>query len=322
MIVDPGETFGSYRIIRLLGRGGMSEVYEAVAPDGKAVAVKVFSVRRTDDEFLRKRFLAEGRILSCLDHSNLVHVYEVGVDPESETPYLVMELVLSADGSARTLADVQKAGEVTAEKAERWYGQLCVALRACHVRGIVHRDVKLNNVLVDAEGNAILSDFGVSRVFDPELRDELQMTTTFVEGETTGTRPVMGTFWYLAPEVRQGVEAMPASDWYALGVLFFRLLTGLWYEANTNAFDLLAPYDKVWTTRLRRLLSVDPAARNPAEQPVSCKDRFLTVSRILWSVALFVLALGFLFYLLFRQSSSQSSTASPPSQPQPPTSTS
>lgn len=89
MIVNPGETVGSCRIIRLLGCGGMSEVYEAVAPDGKAVALKVFSSRRSDADFLRKRFLAEGRILSRLAHPNLVHVHECGVDPGSETPYLV-----------------------------------------------------------------------------------------------------------------------------------------------------------------------------------------------------------------------------------------
>jgi len=257
-----GDRLGSYRIVRELGQGGMGAVYEVEQTDvGAHHALKVFTLDHGHVDFLRKRFLTEGKVLERLSHPRLVHVHGLGVDAATDRPYFVMDLVLDEKGNPTTLEDVRKVGKVTEAQAERWFGDLCAALDYCHAQGIVHRDVKLNNILIDATGHAVLSDFGVSRIFDPEVRDELQVTTTFVEGETTGTRPVMGTYWYLAPELRKGAEATAASDWYALGVAFFRLLTGMWYEPGTEALDLLAPYDRRWRERLERLLCADPDRR-------------------------------------------------------------
>jgi len=256
-----GDSVGPYRIGRLLGRGGVGEVHETWDAEGNARALKIFSADHGAVAFLRRRFLTEGRLLAKLSHPRLVHVHDVAVEEETGRPYFVMDLVLDADGNPMTLEGFRKAGKVTETLAERWYDDLCEALDYCHSRGVVHRDVKLNNVLLDAAGHAVLSDFGVSRIFDPGVRNDLQVTTTFVEGETAGTHPVMGTYWYLAPELRKGGEATAASDWYALGVTFFRLLTGMWYEPGTDALDLLTPFDRRWRDRLERLLSDDPAAR-------------------------------------------------------------
>jgi len=280
----------------------MGEVYEAETDGGKRVALKLYAVDRGEVAFLRRRFLCEGRLLAHLSHPNIVHVHAVGVDTQEGTPYLVMDLVLDKKGRSRTLADIQKAGEVTEAKAETWYGQLVAALHCCHAHKIVHRDVKLNNVLLDAEGNAVLSDFGVARVFDPELRAELQVATTFIEGETTGTRPVMGTYWYLAPEIRKGRPATPASDWYALGVLFFRLLTGMWYEPGTQALELLAPYDRRWRERLEKLLSDDPAARIPADadHPVDTTSSSRPSRRTFYTVLGFLVLSIVVSLVLFR----------------------
>lgn len=265
MVTTLGE-IGGYSLVRRLGRGGMGEVYEAVAPDGRRCALKVFALAQTERRFLADRFRVEGRILAKIEHPRLVHVFELGSDPADARPFFAMELVLGASGEPQTLEDVRRAGKVSEALAERWYQDLRSALVYCHSQGIVHRDLKLENVLVDAEGHAVLTDFGVSRIFEPEVRSELGVTTTFVEGETTGTRPVMGTYWYLAPEVRRGAVATAASDWYALGVAFFRLLTGMWYEPGTDALELLSPFDPKWRRRLARLLDESPARRSPFEE--------------------------------------------------------
>ena len=213
----------------------MGCVYEVVADeDATRLALKVFSLDHGNREFLRRRFLAEAKILSRLNHPRLVHVHESGIDESSGTPYYVMDLVQSAVGKSETLEDVRKAGKVTEARALQWLADICEGLEYIHAQGVVHRDVKLENVLIDENGHAVLSDFGVSRIFDDRLRNELMVTTTFIAGETTGTQPVMGTYWYLAPEIRKGGAATPESDWYSLGVLMYRLLTGMWYEPNTK----------------------------------------------------------------------------------------
>jgi len=254
---------GGYRILRTLGKGGVGEVFEVLDAEGRHFALKVFSVDHGAKAFLQRRFRTEGRLLKTLFHPRLVRVHDSGVDAVTGRPYFVMDLVLDKNGHSMTLEDFRQTEKVTESLAERWYEDLCSALAYCHSCGVIHRDIKLNNVLIDAAGHAVLSDFGISRVLDQRFRDELQMTTTFVEGETTGTRPVMGTYWYLAPEVRAGSAATAASDWYALGVTFFRLLTGLWYEPGTNALDLLDLSDRHWRERIERLLSDDPNERVP-----------------------------------------------------------
>lgn len=255
---------GSYRIVRELGRGGMGAVYEAVHDvSGVRRALKVFTLDHGNREFLERRFLAEGRLLAKLDHPRLVRVVESALDADTQAPYFAMDLVLNAGGISQTLEQVRKAGAVTEEQALGWLADICEGLDYVHAAGVVHRDIKLENILIGADNRAVISDFGVSRIVADRLRDELMVTTTFVTGETTGTKPVMGTFWYLAPELRQGGEATPASDWYAVGVLMYRLLTGMWYEPGTAAFELLSPFSPECQAVVRRLLSDDPAQRRP-----------------------------------------------------------
>ena len=258
------DQIGSYRLVRELGHGGMGTVYEVVHEEtGARRALKVFTLDHGNREFLRKRFLAEAKILAKLESPHLVKVHELAIDEDGLTPYFVMDLVLGARGEPETLEDVRRAGKVTESAALRWYEDLRQGLAYIHSQGVVHRDVKLENVLVDAAGHAVLSDFGVSRIFGDRMRSELMVTTTFIAGVTTGTKPVMGTYWYLAPEIRRGGDASPASDWYSLGVLMYRLLTGMWYEPNTKAFDLLLPFSRKCQRTVRRLLSDDPAERCP-----------------------------------------------------------
>ena len=316
MSLRPGDWVGGgYRIVRLLGRGGMGRVYEAVC-DGQSFAVKVFSANHGNLGFLRKRFCAEAKILSRLDSPRLVKVRELAINESDGAPYFVMGLVLNAKGVPETLEDARKSRKATEAQAMAWYEELREGLEYVHSQGIVHRDVKLENVLLDAEGHAVLSDFGVSRIVDDRVRDELSVTMTFVTGATTGTKPVMGTYWYLAPEIRRGGEATPESDWYSLGVLMYRLLTGMWYEPNTKAFDLLAPFSKDCRRIVRRLLSDDAGTRRPRPEDFRTHGAGASRPRVVEAIlgVLFFVLLGLSAWLCFSpdSSSSPSPSSSPP----------
>ena len=251
-----------YRIGRLLGRGGMSEVYEAETPDGRRVAVKIFRDER-QSRFLRDRFMAEARLLKTLYHPGIVRVHDCGIDGETGRAWFAMDIVLGADGKARTLEDVRKEGGVGDAQLRTWFAEAKSALDYLHKCGVVHRDVKLENILIDSDGHARLADFGVSRIIDKKLKSEVGVESTFVTGETTGTRPVMGTYFYIPPEIRAGAPATAATDGYALGVAFFRMLTGMWYEPGTNALDLLAPFPDFWQRELPKLLAAGRMAALP-----------------------------------------------------------
>ncbi|MBQ2628825.1 MAG: serine/threonine protein kinase [Kiritimatiellae bacterium] len=262
MKLAAGDAIGGYRVLRQLGAGGMGAIYEVEHVNlGVRYALKAFTREHGDVESLRRRFWVEGMALARLRHPNLLRVYDFGEDAERGVLYFVMDLVVGSDGAARTLADVEP-GEVDERQLAKWYGELRSALEYIHSRGIVHRDFKPGNVLIDAQGNAILGDFGISRFVDGELREELGITTT-VEVEKAEARTIMGSVMFLAPEVRRGENATPASDAYALGVTFYRLLTGIWYEPGPVADGFLAEFGDEWSNALRQLLSDDPAVRLP-----------------------------------------------------------
>lgn len=308
MRLASGETIGSYRLIRLIGQGGMGEVYgvEHIALR-LPCALKVFTADGAKKEFLRKRFLAEGRLLARLDHPRLVKVRDLAVDETSGAPYFAMDLVLDEDGEPRTLEDWRKRRKPDEEAIASVYADLREGLEYLHGQGVVHRDLKLENVLIGHDGRAVLSDFGVSRIFDENLRRALSVTVTFAADKA----PIMGSFGYLAPELKRGEAATPASDAYALGVLVFRLLTGVWYENDSAAMDLLAGFDERWTTLLTQLLSEDPSKRLPLPElvlrspTVGCdlrahRNRLKT--QIAFALGLITVILGACLYFVSRPS--------------------
>ncbi len=251
----------SWKFIRLLGKGGMAEVYEVEDTRlGTRAALKLFSCAKDADGDVRARFLAEAALLARLSHPRLVRVFDYGIDSSSDRPYFVMDLVLAPSGDPKTLADKEFAGADESHVA-MWYDDLRDALDFIHARGIVHRDIKLQNVLVGPDGHAVLSDFGVAKIFDMSLRKEVGLSPEATLHAAKERRTVMGSLGYLAPELEMGVAASPASDYYALGVLVFYLLTGTWCEPRTNLADALATYDPVWMDILPKLLHATPAAR-------------------------------------------------------------
>ena len=262
-----------YKLKRLLGKGGMADVFEAESSDGRRVAVKIFRNEK-NSRFLKERFMVEAKLLGTLYHPNIVRVHDYGVDETTGCAWFAMDLVLGADGKAKTLEDARKSGNVGDEQLRMWFNESKAALDYLHKCGVIHRDVKLENILIDEDGHARLADFGVSRIVDERLKGEITVSPTFVTGETTGTRPVVGTYFYLTPAVRSGAPATAATDRYALGVTFFRLLTGMWYEPGTNALDLLAPFPNFWCQELPKLLNAAGRAVSMKPPPIgSCVPR-------------------------------------------------
>lgn len=261
-VFSEGRIVGSYRIVRLLGSGGMGEVYEAEHTRlGVRRALKVYAVEGKDTKLYLKLFLKEQQTLSVLDHPRIVRIHEFEIDQKSGLPYFTMDLVLRADGSPMTLEDERRSG-VSEERAVTWLRDICEGLDYIRGAGVVHRDVKLENILVGPDGHVVLSDFGISRIFDEELRRKLDITMTIPQN---GVARQFGSVNYMAPELKgtKPAQATPASDAWALGIALFRYLTGIWLEPENRAKSLriLADYELPWQPIIGRLCDDNPASR-------------------------------------------------------------
>ena len=234
--LQPGQRIGAYKILRQLGVGGMGQVYEAEhVALGVRRALKVFSTVSEHSEFLRKRFVAEGRILADLQHPRIVRVYDLVVDEDSGMAYFEMDLVLSPNGQPRTLADEQREG-VGEEKIAGWFKDICEGLAYIHSQGVVHRDISLDNILIGPDGHAVITDFGIAKIIDDSYRKKIDVTVTMVYKD--GSEMRMGKGLYMAPELKkQDGRASFASDAWAVGVLLFRMLSGSWYDVGTHLED-------------------------------------------------------------------------------------
>jgi serine/threonine protein kinase len=221
-VPEIGSLIGGHRLRRLVGRGGMGVVYEAVdeALD-RTVALKLIAPELAAEPGFRERFMTESRIAASLDHPNVVPIYRAG--EEDGLLFLAMRFVTGDD--LRTL--VERDGPLQPGRATSVIAQVAAALAAAHSRGLVHRDVKPANVLVTADGHCYLTDFGLVK--------DLAATTGI-----TRTGEVLGTLDYVAPERIQGGETGPWTDVYALGCVLFFVLTG------RVVFPLDEPERKLW----------------------------------------------------------------------------
>jgi uncharacterized RDD family membrane protein YckC len=205
----PGETFGNYQIIRLLGRGGMGEVYEAEhRPSGRRVALKVMG-HALESDTDRKRFLREGRLAASISHPHVVYVF--GSEEINGRPVIAMELVPGG-----TLKDrVRKEGSLKPSEAVDAILQMIEGLEAAHNAGILHRDIKPANCFVAPDATIKIGDFGLS-------------ISTIARGETllTASGSVVGTPTYASPEQLRGEELDVRSDIYSVGASLYYLLTG------------------------------------------------------------------------------------------------
>ena len=263
-IFEEGQTLGPYRIVRCIGCGGMGEVYE-VEHEGLGVryALKAFAYSGKSGLMLRAKFMEEGQVLARLRHPNLVRVFDLTVDGATGVAYYVMDLVRYKDGNAYSLADVDRtsAGE---DQIYLWCRDVCNALDYIHSKGVVHRDVKLNNILLNIDKHAILSDFGVAHIFgDGMVKSASGAHATGAFNALDGRNVVLGTDIYKAPEVVAGAEATQAADTYSLGVAMFKLLTGVWHEPGADVRALLSgrTWKYRWADVLPGMLATAPEDR-------------------------------------------------------------
>ncbi|GAA1366449.1 Stk1 family PASTA domain-containing Ser/Thr kinase [Arthrobacter rhombi] len=206
-----------YDVGDLIGRGGMADVYHARDIRlGREVAIKLLRRDLARDPVFQTRFRREAQAVAGLNHPSIVAVYDTGeeesegaADHEVKVPYIVMEYV-----KGKTLRDLLKAGELTAESSIRYTVGVLGALQYSHLKGIVHRDIKPSNVMVTGDDQVKVMDFGIARA----LADSAATMTQ--------TQAVVGTAQYFSPEQARGESVDARSDLYSAGCLLYELLTG------------------------------------------------------------------------------------------------
>jgi serine/threonine protein kinase/Flp pilus assembly protein TadD len=212
--LQPGERVGPYELIRLLGAGGMAEVWLAKRADGafsREVALKLPSMTRVRRD-LEERFARERDILASLEHPHIARLYDAGIDPHG-LPYLSMEYV-----QGELLTDWCDAQRLDIRARLRLFLQVLEAVQYAHERHVIHRDLKPSNILVTKAGQVRLLDFGVATLLDNgDVADQTPLTTVYGHALT----PI-----YSSPELIRGDPVTAKSDIYSLGVVLFELLTG------------------------------------------------------------------------------------------------
>src|SRR5262245_23977773 len=201
---------GAYRVISLIGRGGMGAVYLAERDDAQfnqQVAVKIIK-RGMDTDFIRERFLRERQILAGLDHPYVARLLDGGTT-EDGLPYFVLEHVAGA-----TITDYCEANRLSIAERLKLFRQVCAAVQHAHQKLVVHRDLKPSNILVNRDGAPKLLDFGIAKLLAPDVDDA-----------RTRTEQRMLTPDYASPEQVLGMSVTTAADIYSLGVVLYELLT-------------------------------------------------------------------------------------------------
>ena len=219
-----GKRLGDYELIERIGGGGMAEVYRArqLTAFGREVALKVIRTDLSESEEFRARFLREAQAISRLSHPNILPLIEFG--EENETLYLVMPLI--REGTLRDLLK-SRGDMLPLEEGVPFFIQLCNAVQYAHDQGIIHRDIKPQNVLLQQRTHVLLTDFGIARD-----RSGKQITSV-------GTG--IGTVDYMAPEQALG-EADMRSDIYSLGIVLYQLLTGLLPYQGTTPLQVIVKH--------------------------------------------------------------------------------
>ena len=219
MTVEAGRKLGRYVLSRKIGAGGMAEVWEAF-DEGlhRSVAVKVVRDEIAGEAEFRERFIREARLAAQLEHPRILPIYDFGT--EAGVTYLVMPLLPGGSLKERI------SGPMPADEAVEALAAIAAALDHAHGRGVLHRDVKPSNVLVDASGSLLLADFGLAK-------------NTAVSSELTVAGMVVGTPAYMAPEQAIGRPVDARADQYALGIVAFELLTGRTPFRSESPFAIL-----------------------------------------------------------------------------------
>ena len=269
MMLEKGTTIAGYRITGILGQGGMGIVYEAnqIALDRK-VALKVLAPHLSDDVLFRERFRREGQLQAGIDHPHIVTVYEAG--DSDEGVFIAMRLIRGPN-----LKDMIVSRELDPGRTIRILNPIADALDAAHEAGLIHRDIKPQNILVAGRDHPFLADFGLTKAAG--------------EKSLTRTGQFVGTFDYISPEQVKGERATHQSDVYALAAVLYECLTGVVpFPKDSEAAVLYAqmadPPPKVTDQRPELAPSLDEViakgmAKEPADRYRSCEQLLLETSR-------------------------------------------
>ncbi|OOE01752.1 serine/threonine protein kinase [Anoxybacillus kestanbolensis] len=224
---------GRYKLLQLIGGGGMANVYLArdIILD-RDVAVKVLRLDFVNDELFIKRFRREAQAATSLNHENIVTIYDVGED--DGIYYMVMEYVRGC-----TLKQyIQQHAPLPVQEALRMMDQLTGAIAHAHQNGVIHRDIKPQNILVAEDGTLKITDFGIA----------VALSSTTI----TQTNSVLGSVHYLSPEQAKGGMATEKSDIYSLGIVMFELLTGQLPFSGESAVAIVLKHLQTETPSVRR----------------------------------------------------------------------
>jgi serine/threonine protein kinase len=266
-----GTRLGQYEIVERLGGGGMAVVYRAVQqPLGREVALKALSSELFQDEGFVKRFETEAKTLAKLDHPNILPIYDFEVIDGNA--FLTMPLIRGG-----TLRDILNRGPMDALTAWRYLREIGDGLQHAHDAGIVHRDLKPTNVLIHADGRAMLADFGLAR----GAGQPTHLTTIGL---------AIGTPGYMAPEQVMGHDVDKCADIYAMGVLTFEMLTGRLPYIGSNRMEVA--YATV-NTPIPSAVKINPnlpdeldallakvLAKDPAHRPQTVRELLAQMARL------------------------------------------
>ena len=263
MSTDPllGKRLGQFEILEAIGQGGMATVYQARQPVmNRVVAVKVLTTQMANNPTFLARFKQEAQLIASLEHAHILPVYDMG--EQDGTVYIAMRFLAHGTLSARIAQ-----GPIALQDVSKWIEQIGSALDYAHQRGVIHRDVKPSNVLLDAQGNAFLADFGIAKWYEVSI-------------DLTGSS-VIGTPQYMSPEQGQGLKIDGRSDEYSLAVMAYEMIVGRPpFEAETplaivlkHVTEPLTPpsainprVPQVVSDVISKALNKDPADRYPTTE--------------------------------------------------------
>ncbi|MFZ5980459.1 MAG: protein kinase domain-containing protein, partial [Candidatus Zixiibacteriota bacterium] len=251
MMLKAGQNFSHFKIIRMLGEGGMGEVY--LAEDQKLnrqVALKILQAEFFDNPDRLERFRREAKTAARVSHPNVMGIYDMDMAREEETGrdinYIVMENV-----PGDSLTNYLKKRSFNTSDVLRLAEKIAAGLAAAHKLNIVHRDIKTDNIKVDDDGNPKILDFGLAKPIDMLFSDDEADTTDTVSRELTQEGKILGTVNYMSPEQARGETVDTRADIFSFGIMFYRMLTGDFPFEGSDKVSIMAKILEAKHTPLR-----------------------------------------------------------------------